>query len=263
MSTTIHPSAVVDPRARIGSGVAIGPWVVIEADVEIGDGCVVGPFCRLQGPTTIGPENRFQSHCSIGVAPQDLKFAGEATRLEIGSGNIFREFVTVHRGTPAGGGVTRLGSRGLYMVGTHIAHDCQVGNSVIFANNGTLAGHVEVFDHATIGAFSAIHQFCRVGEYAFLGGATIATKDCLPFMKTVGSRPARCFGPNAIGLERQGFDAHRRAALKAAWRLLHNPRLTTAEAVAEIQQSLSDSPDAIRVAGFIKSAARGAILSRG
>lgn len=263
MSPTVHPSALVDGDARLGDGVVIGPWVVIEGEVELGDGCQVGPFSRIAGPAVIGPGNRFISHCSIGVEPQDLKFAGEMTRLEIGSGNVFREFVTVHRGTRGGGGLTRIGDRGLFMVGTHIAHDCLVGNSVIFANNSTLAGHVEVGDHATIGAFAAVHQFCRVGEYAFLGGATIATKDCLPYMKTVGSRPARCFGPNTIGLERKGFDPERRAALKGAWRLLHNPRLTTAEAVDRIEETLTGAPDALRVAAFIRSAERGAILSLG
>ena len=196
---------------------------VIEADVELGAGCQVGPFCRLQGPLTIGSGNRFMSHCSIGVPPQDLKFKGEQTRLEIGDNNFFREFVTVHRGTPGGGGITRMGSHGLYMVGAHIAHDCQVGDFVIFANNGTLAGHVHVGDFATIGALTAVHQFCFVGEYAFVGGGTIATKDCLPFMKMVGSRPARCFGPNTIGLERKGFSEERRDAIKKAWRFLHSP----------------------------------------
>jgi len=263
MSTTVHPTALVDPGARLGNGVVVEPYAVIERDVEVGDGSRIGPFCRVQGPTCIGPDNRFQSHCSIGVAPQDLKFGGEQTRLEVGTGNTFREFVTVHRGTPGGGGVTRIGNHSLFMVGAHIAHDCRVGDHVIFANNGTLAGHVEVGDFATIGALSAVHQFCRVGEHAFLGGATIATKDCLPFMKTVGSRPARCFGPNSIGLERKGFNSERLAALKAAWRLLHSSRLTTAEALTEIEGSLSQAPDAMRLVAFIRSAQRGAVLARG
>lgn len=259
----VHGTAVVDPRARLADGVEIGAFVVIDGEVELGQGCVVGPFCRLEGPITVGAGNRFVSHCSIGAPPQDLKFQGDPTRIEIGADNLFREFVTVHRGTPGGGGVTRLGSHGLFMVGTHIAHDCQVGDHVIFANNGTLAGHVHVGDWATIGALTAIHQFCFVGEYAFLGGGTIATKDCLPFMKTVGSRPARCFGPNSIGLERRGFSAERREAIKQAWRHLYSPKLTTTEAVARIEAELGGEPDAMRVAEFVKASHRGVILSRG
>jgi UDP-N-acetylglucosamine acyltransferase len=149
------------------------------------------------------------------------------------------------------------------MAGSHVAHDCQVGNYVIFANGGTLAGHVEVGDYATIGAFSAVHQFCRVGAYAFLGGFTVATKDCLPFMKTVGARPARCFGPNTIGLERKGFSAQRREALKKAWRILHNPKLTTSEAVARIQEELGHEPDVAALLQFMQSSQRGVILARG
>jgi UDP-N-acetylglucosamine acyltransferase len=183
--------------------------------------------------------------------------------LEIGPGNLFREFVTVHRGTVKGGGVTRIGGHGLFMAGSHVAHDCQVGNYVIFANGGTLAGHVEVEDYATIGAFSAVHQFCRVGAYAFLGGFTVATKDCLPFMKTVGARPARCFGPNTIGLERKGFSAQRREALKKAWRILHNPKLTTSEAVARIQEELGHEPDVAALLQFMQNSQRGVILARG
>ena len=259
----IHPSAVVHPDARIADDVEIGAHTVVEAGVEIGAGCLVGPLCRFEGPTTIGAGNRFVSHCSIGAPPQDLGYKGDPTRLEIGPGNTFREFVTIHRGTVKGGGVTRLGANSLYMAYAHVAHDCQVGSSTIFANGGTLAGHVEVGDFASIGAFSAVHQFCRVGEYAFLGGFTVATKDCLPFMKTVGGRPARCFGPNTIGLERKGFSEERTAALKRAWRTLHNAKLTTREAVEKVTTELGDQPDVARVLAFIASSQRGVILARG
>lgn len=259
----VHPTAIVDPKAELGEYVEVGPYSVIEAGVTVGAGCQVGPFCRFQGPTTIGTGNRFMSHCSIGVQPQDLKFKGDPTRLEIGDNNFFREFVTLHRGTPGGGGVTRIGSHGLYMVGSHIAHDCQVGDNVIFANNGTLAGHVHVGNFATIGALTAVHQFCFVGEYAFLGGGTIATKDCLPFMKVVGSRPARCFGPNSIGLERKGFSEERRDAIKKAWRFLHSPKLTANEAVARIEAELGAAPDAMRLVEFMRASERGVILGRG
>ncbi len=260
---TIHPSAVIDAKARLADDVVIGPYVVVEGEVEFGGGCAVGPFCRFEGPVKVGEGNRFVSHASVGAPPQDLKFKGDPTRLEIGPGNLFREFVTLHRGTPGGGGVTRLGGHSLYMIGAHIAHDCQVGDQVIFANNGTLAGHVHVGSYATVGALSAVHQFCSVGEYAFIGGGTIATKDVLPFMKTVGSRPARCFGPNTVGLERRGFSEERVRAIKAAWRYLHSPKLTTSEALERIAGELADAPDAMRLLEFIRSSQRGVILANG
>jgi UDP-N-acetylglucosamine acyltransferase len=260
---TIHPTAVVDPGARLAADAEIGPYAVIGSGVEIGAGCVIGPFCHLDGTVSVGEGNRFVSHCSIGAPPQDISYRGEPTRLEIGDGNVFREFVTIHRGTPKGGGVTRLGAAGLYMAYAHVAHDCQVGSHVIFANCGTLAGHVHVGDFAVVGALTAVHQFCTVGEYAFIGGGTIATKDILPFMKTVGSRPARCFGPNTIGLQRKGFSEERLTALKRAWRLLHSPKLTTSEALARIREELAGAPDAARIVEFIESSQRGVILARG
>jgi UDP-N-acetylglucosamine acyltransferase len=259
----IHPSAVIDPAAELADDVVVGPFVVVEGPVTIGAGCRIGPFCRFEGPTTVGRDNRFISHCSVGAPPQDVSYRGEETRLEIGSGNTFREFVNLDRGSAKGGGVTRIGSNSLFMVGAHIAHDCQVGDNVIFANQGTLAGHVTIGAYVTVGALSAVHQFCHVGEYAFIGGGTIATKDILPFMKTVGSRPARCFGPNTIGLERRGFSPERLHALKQAWRYLHSGKLTTREAVAAIRQDLAGAPDAVRVADFIDAASRGVILARG
>ncbi len=259
----VHPTAIVDPAADVGDDVEVGPYVVIGAGVSIASGCRIGPFCHFSGPTTVAANNTFVSHCSVGAPPQDLSYRGEATRLEIGPGNTFREFVNLHRGSVKGGGVTRVGGYGLYMVGVHIAHDCQVGDHVIFANHATLAGHVEVGSHANVGAFSAVHQFCRVGEHAFLGGFTVATKDCLPFMKTVGARPARCFGPNAIGLERKGFSPQAREALKRAWRLLHNPKLTTSEAVVRIRTDLAGQPEIDTLLAFIAASQRGVILSLG
>jgi UDP-N-acetylglucosamine acyltransferase len=263
MATRIHPTAIVDPSAELGEDVVVEPYAIVEAGVQVGDRCHVGPFSRFSGPTTIGSGNRFESHCSVGAPPQDLKYDGAPTRLEIGDDNIFREFVTLHRGTEGGGGVTRIGSGSLFMAYAHVAHDCLVGSRTIFANAATLAGHVEVGDEASIGAFSAIHQFCRVGQHAFLGGFTVATKDCLPFMKTVGSRPARCYGPNSIGLERKGFDENRRKAIKNAWRRLHSSKNTTTQAVQLIREELGDAGDAVLIADFIESAQRGVILSRG
>jgi len=259
----IHETAVIDPSAVIADHVDIGPFTIIEAGVTIEPGCRIGPLCRFTGPVRIGPNNTFESHCSVGAPPQDLKYAGEETWLEIGEGNVFREFVTLHRGTPGGGGTTRIGDHGLFMAYAHVAHDCQVGSNVIFANSATLAGHVDIGDHATIGAFSAVHQFCRVGRYAFLGGFTVATKDCLPFMRTVGSRPARCFGPNTIGLERQGFSMETRTALKRAWRFLHSPHLNATQAVERISEELAGTSEVDELVAFIRSSQRGVILSRG
>ncbi len=263
MSAAIHPTALVDPAAELGDGVEIGPFCVVEAGVRLGDGCVVGPWSRLTGATSIGARNRFESHCSVGAAPQDLKYRGEPSRLEMGDDNVVREFVTVNRGTEGGGWVTRIGSRNLFMTCAHVAHDCQVGSDGIFANGATLAGHVTVGDHATIGAFSAVHQFCRVGDYAFLGGYTVATKDCLPYMQTVGSRPARCFGPNTVGLERHGFAVERRQALRRLWRHLHDPKLNASQAVARIRDELAGQEDVELVLRFIAASERGVILGRG
>jgi UDP-N-acetylglucosamine acyltransferase len=263
MGTRVHPSAVVDPGAELGNNVVVEPYAIIECEVKLGDDCWVGPYTRLSGPTAVGARNRFESHCSVGAPPQDLKYAGAPTQLVIGDDNQFREFVTVHRGTEGGGGVTRIADHNFFMAYAHVAHDCEVGSRTIFANGATLAGHVEVGDDATIGAFSAVHQFCRVGIHAFLGGYTVATKDCLPYMRTVGSRPARCFGPNSIGLERKGFSEQRRTALKRAWRHLHNPKNTTAAAVIAIREQLAGQEDVELVLDFIDSAARGVILARG
>jgi UDP-N-acetylglucosamine acyltransferase len=196
----------------------------------------------------------------VGAPPQDLKYAGEATRLEIGDENVFREFVTLHRGTPGGGGLTRIGDKSLFMAYSHVAHDCHVGSSTIFANSATLAGHVEVGDGATVGAFSAIHQFSRVGAHAFLGAFTAANKDCLPYMSTVGNRPPKCYGPNTIGLERKGFSVESRKALKRVWRLLRDPKLNTSQAVERIREELGGVEEVDFVVEFIESSERGVIL---
>jgi UDP-N-acetylglucosamine acyltransferase len=196
----------------------------------------------------------------VGAPPQDLKYAGEATRLEIGDDNVFREFVTLHRGTADGGGLTRIGDKSLFMAYVHIAHDCRIGSQTIFANNATLAGHVDVDDYSTVGALSAIHQFSRVGRHAFLGGFTAANKDCLPFMSTVGNRPAKCYGPNTIGLERKGFSPESRKALKSLWRILRDPKLNTSQAVDRIREELGGQEEVDVVLQFIESSERGFVL---
>jgi len=261
MSPQIHPTAIIDPNAKLADDVVVEPYAIVDGNVSIGEGCVVGPHCRITGWTTIGARNRFESHCSIGAPPQDLKYAGEKTLLEIGDGNTFREFVTIHRGTPGGGGVTRIGDDSLFMAYVHVAHDCMVGSRTIFANAATLAGHVEVHDEATIGAFSAIHQFTRVGQYAFLGGFTAAAKDCLPYMNTTGNRPPKCYGPNTIGLERKGFSDESRLALKRLWRKLRSKKMTTTEAIAEAKEELAGQPEVEVVLEFIESSKRGVILA--
>ncbi len=261
MTTTIHPTAIVDPKAELAEGVIVEPYAIIDGNVEMGRDCVVGPHCRITGWTTVGARNHFESHCSIGAPPQDLKYAGEKTLLEIGGGNTFREFVTIHRGTPGGGGVTRIGNDCLFMAYVHIAHDCMVGSKTIFANAATLAGHVEVHDQATIGAFSAIHQFTRIGQYAFLGGFTAASKDCLPYMNTTGNRPPKCYGPNTIGLERKGFSDESRKALKQLWRILRSSKMNTTEALAKAKVELAGQPEVDIVLEFIAGSERGVILA--
>ena len=255
-STTVHPQAVVDPSAVLGQGVRVGPFAVIGAGVEIGDETEVGAGAQIQGPARIGRGNRIFPQAAIGFEPQDLKFAGEIVSLEIGDGNQFREFSTVHRGTSKGGGVTRVGSNNLFMAYTHVAHDCQVGSRTVFANNATLAGHVEVHDDATISAFSSIHQFCRVGRHAYVGGYTVVVMDALPYVKTVGQK-ALFYGLNSIGLERKGMAPEAVKRLDRAVRLLVRSRLGTAEALERIRAEVGGHPEVDYLVAFVESSRRG------
>jgi UDP-N-acetylglucosamine acyltransferase len=255
----IHPTAIVSNEALLANDVEVGAYAVIDAGVTIGAGCVIGPFMRIDGPTTIGERNVFVGQASLGTPPQDLKFKGERTRLEIGHDNVFREFVTINRGTAGGGGVTTIGSHNFFMAYAHVAHDCHVGSNTIFANNATLAGHVEVADFVTVGAFSAVHQFCRVGEHAFIGGDTIATQDVLPFVKTVGSRPAKTYGVNTIGLERKGFSKETIDALSRAYRILVRSKLKREEALMRIETELNLYPEARYLVEFVRESKRGVI----
>jgi UDP-N-acetylglucosamine acyltransferase len=228
--------------------------------VRIGKECRVGASTVIDGMTEIGDGNEIFPMASVGLIPQDLKFGGETTRLVIGNRNVIREFVTIHRGTAGGGGVTRIGDRNLFMAYAHIAHDCDVGNETIFANGATLAGHVLVEDYATIGAFSGVHQFCRVGKYAFIGGYSVVTKDALPFAKTVGNR-ARIYGVNTIGLVRRKFSQESIAKLRRAYRhLLHS---NTSRALAQIERDPSLKCDEVQyVVNFIRTSTRGVGLRR-
>jgi UDP-N-acetylglucosamine acyltransferase len=258
MATDIHSTAVVDPEAELADGVVVGPHAVIGAGVRVGAGTRIGAGAQLRGPTRMGEGNRVFPGACLGFDPQDLKYGGEETRLEIGDHNHFREHCTVHRGTGKGGGVTRVGSHNLFMVGTHVAHDCTVGDHTIFANNGTLAGHVEVADHATVGAFSSVHQFCRVGRHAYIGGYSVITRDALPFVKTVGARPAG-YGINRIGLERKGFSVELLEHLDAAYRLLVRARLNTSQALERLRDELAEVPEVRYLIEFVEGSERGVI----
>jgi UDP-N-acetylglucosamine acyltransferase len=256
----IHPTAIVHPAAEVGAGTVIGPFVTIGDRVKIGRDCRIGASCVIDGVTEIGEGNQIFPMTSIGLVPQDLKFGGEPTRLIIGDRNVIREFATIHRGTAGGGGLTSIGSHNLLMAYTHVAHDCHIGNHTIFGNGATLAGHVLVENYANVGAFSGVHQFCRVGQHAFIGGYSVVTKDALPYAKTVGNR-ARIYGINTIGLIRRGFSPDAIAKLRRAYRiLLHS---NTSRAVAQIDRDPTlQSPEVRYVVEFIRSSKRGVGLRR-
>ncbi len=256
----IHPTAIVHPDAVIGDGTMIGPYATVGAHVRIGRNCRVGASAVVDGWTDIGDETTIAPMASIGLAPQDLKYRGERTRLVIGRQNVFREFVTIHRGTAGGGGVTSIGDHNLFMAYAHIAHDCHVGSHTIFGNAATLGGHVTVEDYATISAYSGVHQFCRVGRHAFVGGYTVVTRDALPFARTVGNR-ARIYGVNSIGLARRGFSPALIDQLRRAYRHLVQHNTSRALELIERDPSLS-APEVRYLVAFITSARRGVILRR-
>ena len=259
----IDPDARLHPGAVVGAGTSVGPFAVIGPDVRIGRNCTIGASSVIEGHTTIGDGTVVFPFASIGLAPQDLKYKGEATRLEIGAGNIFREFVTIHRGTAGGGGVTSIGDRNLFMNYVHVAHDCHVGSNTIFGPHATLGGHVLISDYVNVSAGSAVHQFCRVGAYAFIGGYSVITKDALPYGRTVGSRPARVFGLNLIGLKRRGFTDDTLKKLRAAYRYLTQSKLNTTQAVAKIASDPSlKCPEVDNLVDFIRTAQRGVIVRR-
>ena len=255
----VHPTTVIHPQARLASTVTIGPYCVIGEQVVLGDDCELMSHVVIEGHTQIGPRNRLFPFVSIGQPPQDLKYGGEPTRVEIGSDNIFREFVTVHRGTAGGGGVTRIGSHNLLMAYVHIAHDCTLGDYIILANAATLAGHVEIQDNASVGAFCGIHQFCRVGTYSFLGGYSVVTRDLLPYSKTSAPRPLGVLGANHIGLERRGFSKEEIEELQAAFRLLCRAKLNTTQALEAIAARNFKSAHVRVLVDFIKSSPRGVV----
>ncbi|MEM8961765.1 MAG: acyl-ACP--UDP-N-acetylglucosamine O-acyltransferase [Acidobacteriota bacterium] len=256
----IHPSAVVADDAVLEPGVRVDALAVVGPGVSLGAGTHVMSGAQVQGPTTMGRDNRIFPHAMIGFEPQDLKFQGEETRLEVGDGNQFREGCTIHRGTTQDRGVTRIGSHNLFMVNTHVAHDCTVGDHTVFANNATLAGHVEVQDHAVISAFTSVQQFCRVGRHAYIGGYSVLIRDSLPFVKTVGVKPA-CYGVNRIGLERRGFESDAIKAIERAYRLLVRSKLARSTAVERIVAEEGGRPEIDFLVEFIQGSQRGVITS--
>ena len=261
------PQAQVDALARVAPGavlepgVRVGPFCVVGAGVRLGRGSVLESHVVIDGDTRIGERNRFFPFASIGLVPQDLKYRGEPARLEIGDRNLFREGATVHRGTAGGGALTRIGSDSLFMAQSHVAHDCQVGSHAILANGVALSGHVELQDFVTIGGLSGVHQFCRVGTHAFVGGATVVTRDVLPYSLTVGNR-ARFFGVNLIGLRRRGFSADAIAALKQACRTLAAPELPLVEALRRIESEGPLTDEVRTLVAFVRSSERGVVLER-
>jgi len=254
----IHPTAIVSPEAELGSDVSIGPYCRIGCRVKIGNGCRFESHVVVEGPTTIGDDNQFYPFGTIGLPPQDLKFKGEETFLAIGDHNVFREYVNINRGTKGGGSCTRIGDHNFLMAYVHIGHDSQIGNHIIMANAATLAGHVTIEDHATVGAFSGVHQFCRVGTHGYVGGYSVVTKDVLPYSKTVSERNTQSYGPNVIGLERKGFSPEQIQNIKAAFRLLLQSKLNTAQAVETIKKTLK-SAEVQTILDFIESSTRGVI----
>ncbi len=255
----IHPTAIVDPRAEIHPTAEIGPYVVAGAEVRIGARTRLMGHTFLEGPTTIGEDNIFYPFASVGVASQDLKYHGERTETRIGDRNKIREFVTIHRGTEGGGGVTRIGSDNLLMAYAHIAHDANVGSHCILGNATTLAGHVTIEDCAIVEAFTGVHQFCRIGRHAFVGGYSVVTRDVLPYSMTVTPRDAKAYGANKVGLKRREFASETIDALQKAFRLLSSDELNTSQAVERIRAEVPALPEVEELIEFIASAKRGII----
>ena len=255
-STRIHPTAVIAADARLGSGVQVGAYAVIGSEVEVGDGTRIGPHCIIEGPTRIGRNNIFHAHAAIGGEPQDKKYRGERVELEIGDGNSIREFVTINRGTGDGGGITRLVDRNWILVYCHIAHDCIVGDDCVFSNNATLAGHVVVGNHVILSGFTGVHQFCRIGDHAFIGMGAFVNGDVPPFLMIAQEKYARPRGINAEGLKRRGFDAQRIAAIKRAYRALYMGEAKLDEAKVELVEIAAGSDDVRAFLDFIEAGER-------
>jgi len=255
----IHPSSVIAASANLAPGVRVGAFAVIGEEVELGEDCEVHAHAVVSGPSRFGAANVFYPFCVIGGDPQDYTFAGERTELIAGDKNIFREYVSVSRGTNKGGGITRIGDENFFLAYSHIGHDCQIGSNNLFVNAATLAGHVTVEDFTTIGALSPVHQFCRVGRYAYIGASTVITQDVPPFSRIVTERETKSFGANSIGLERRGFSTERVKTLQRAFRTLLRSKLNTTQALDALRRDFADSDDVRELAQFIAAAERGIV----
>lgn len=258
MTSFIHETAIISKGAQIGSDCHIGPFSTIGAECVIGDGVRLESHVVVDGRTTIGNNSHIFPFVSIGLAPQDLKYAGEPTGTEIGSGNQIREFVTIHRGTVGGGGLTKIGNDNLLMAQSHVAHDCQLGSNIIMANAATLAGHVEIADRASVGAYSGVHQFCRVGYEAFIGGYSVVVKDAPPYAIIQGNH-AKCYGLNKVGMKRRGYPPETIEKLNHAFRLLLSSKLNTTQALERIKDDITDCREVDLLVNFIESSKRGVV----
>jgi UDP-N-acetylglucosamine acyltransferase len=252
----IHPTAIIDPRAELAENVTVGPYAIIRENVRIEAGVQIGAHVVIEPFVTIGPDCRIFQFAAIGAVPQSLKFGGEETHVIIGRGTVIREFVTIHRGTSFGGGLTTVGDECFLMNYTHIAHDCRIGNRVVFANNATLAGHISIGNYATIGGLSALHQFVRVGEYAFVGGKAAVVKDIPPYVISAGDR-ARLHGLNSVGLKRHGFSTETINLLKKTYRIIFRIGLTIVEAVERVKAEVEQIPEVVKFIEFLESSERG------
>ena len=253
---SIHPTAIVSPKAEIGRNVSIGPYSIIGDEVILHEDIRVASHCVIEGPSEFGRGSVFFPFVSAGQAPHDLKYQGERSWLRSGERNTFREFTTLHRGTEGGGRLTEIGSDNLFMAQSHVAHDCRIGNHVIFANGASLAGHVLIEDNATLGAYAGIHQFCRVGRHAFIGAYSVVVKDAMPYARTVGNH-ARCYGQNTLGLRRRGFSNDEIRRITHAFRLLLAAKLNTTQAVEAVKRELNGWPEIDYLVEFIESSKRG------
>ena len=253
---SVHPTAIVAPGARLHATAEVGPYAVIGPQVEIGAGTIVGPHAVIEGRTRLGERNRVFQFASVGAPPQDLKYAGEDSALEIGNENLIREFTTLHKGTKGGGGVTRIGDRNLFMAYAHVAHDCQVGNGCVLANAATLGGHVEIGDNVILGGLAAVHQFTRIGQHAFVAGGAMVVMDVPPFCIAQGDR-AELAGVNTIGLARHGFGEDRITRVKEAYRILFRSKLPLEEAVERLRTELGDQSEIQTLLTFVTTSERG------
>jgi UDP-N-acetylglucosamine acyltransferase len=255
LNSEVHPTAVIHPFAKLGDGIKVGPYSIIGEHVELGNGCVVGSHVLIEGHTMIGRNNTFHHGASIGGDPQDLKYEGQKTYLEIGDGNTFREFFTANRGS-GNGGKTKIGSRCFLMAYAHIAHDCTIGDGVTIANSVHLAGHVRIDDYATVGGVTPVHQFVSIGKYAFVGGGSRVEKDIPPFIKAAGN-PTRVYGINGIGLERHGFSSEKRAMIKRMFNVLYRSDLNVSQVLEQLRSGDYEDPERRVIVDFLESSQRG------